>query len=161
MRLQHPIKNSNKRHNERVHREICKIGDNHTNQPTILNQHKESSHEGNKSTCDQREYQAASTTNLEQHINREHQKISGNAKNEARSQTTKKPYMSRRLQCDGCDKKFNKEETYKKHMKQVHGGKVDNKTSEINQQNKHQSKLTFQRILRSNKQTISTLDTII
>ena len=63
-----------------------------------------------------------------------------------------KKYVSKRIKCDNCEKKFNKTETFEKHMKQVHGSKSQS-----------QSEMTLLKVLRSsnnNKMKSSAQDSI-
>ena len=67
------------------------------------------------------------------------------------NQDTERITKSKRIQCKQCDKKFNKEHTFKTHMKSVH----NEQTTEARQKEIfNNSKLTFhdtRRNLRSNK----------
>ena len=66
---------------------------------------------------------------------------------------------SKRIHCDQCDKKFNKESTFQTHMKNIHGKEVSQ--SQNNQNNLNQVKLTFHgrtRTLRSHKDSASAPD---
>ena len=42
----------------------------------------------------------------------------------------KPKYVSKRIQCEKCEKKFNKNETFKTHMKKVHKIKLTSKENE-------------------------------
>ena len=67
----------------------------------------------------------------------------------------KKGYVSKRLKCKYCEKKFNKQETFDKHVKEIHKiGSIINEDIGINLQENSKSDnmdLTFQRKLRSKK----------
>ena len=73
---------------------------------------------------------------------------------------------SKRIHCNKCDKKFNKESTYEAHMRKAHNESNEsssqrNSNSQMNIENKIMPKLTFQkstRTLRSNKTVDSALD---
>ena len=67
--------------------------------------------------------------------------------------TGKKAYVSKRIACELCQRKFNKKETYSKHLKQAHG-----ETSR-NEEN-IESTMTFRKTLRSHKTTSRALKSI-
>ena len=72
------------------------------------------------------------------------------------NQSSKVKIASRRINCENCDKKFNKESTFKTHMKNVHGKDINNESIESN--NQTQVMLTFHertRTLRSYKKQSS------
>ena len=62
-------------------------------------------------TCEQCGFRSGSETLLKRHKDLNHNEINA---------TTRKTYTSKRLKCEYCDKKFNKFETFKKHMKLIH-----------------------------------------
>ena len=70
---------------------------------------------------------------------------------------SKKTYKSKRIKCDHCDKKFNKKETFIKHLKEAHQeiSKLGTKSIETT------LKMTFQRQLRSYKKSDSATNVII
>ena len=65
-------------------------------------------------------------------------------------------HKNKRIFCDYCERRFNKIETYEKHMKQDHAGRQ----KYMNNENLIQTTLPFQRILRSHKKAVSTLEPI-
>ena len=75
---------------------------------TLLNRHKELNH---------KEIQAQITPNLT-------------------STKTKTSYTSKRLKCNLCDKKFNKESTYENHVKKSHRGAQNRRISNENSNEK-------------------------
>ena len=72
------------------------------------------------------------------------------------SKTTQK---SKRLSCTFCEQKFNKKETYEKHMMKAHGERPENLNLNTDQ-NLIQTTIPFQRKLRSFKKTVSALEPI-
>ena len=131
-------------------------------------QHKERIHKNDKFTCDQCEYQAMSKTHLNRHIESVHKQPQPQhkcSKCDYKSPSKavmiqhneiihkKQHCVSKRIRCGNCEKKFNKRETYEKHMRLIHG---TNRT-------KSQQEVTFQKYLRSNnnnKNNGSALDSI-
>ena len=88
-----------------------------------LKRHTDSSHESiesnkkemrNRIACDECGYKTTSTTVLSQHKKLNHVK----------KETTRK--MTARIDCEKCNKRFNKESTYKTHMQKVHQTIVQN-----------------------------------
>ena len=67
-------------------------------------------------------------------------------------------YISKRRKCQHCEKRFNKEETYDKHMKNEHNGTQNTNASIELNSNYPIAKVTFQRNLRSNKKKHSQTD---
>ena len=67
--------------------------------------------------------------------------------------------VSKRIQCNSCEKKFNKESTFKNHMKNIHKEEASSQTSSQNSSsNLNQRKVTLpqnERILRSYKKISS------
>ena len=53
-------------------------------------------------------------------------------------------HRKKRISCNICEQKFNKKETYEKHMKKVHGGKQENMKI-ISDQNLVQTTIPFLR----------------
>ena len=84
--------------------------------------------------CDQCEYKTASKAMLRMHNRKEHieqegeKEIEVNVVQNMTKEKTKK-YISKRIKCEICDKKFNKETTYQKHMKSDHVGLVIEKNN--------------------------------
>ena len=73
----------------------------------------------------------------------------------------KKSNYSKRLHCEYCARKFNKEETYLKHMKQTHPENINTIDKISKSTDKSNQLLTpFQRIPRSNKKKGSALESI-
>ena len=61
----------------------------------------------------------------------------GGLKKHKESIHEKKPkYVSKRIQCNKCDKKFNKKETFKTHMKKIHNINLTGKENETQNQTK-------------------------
>ena len=56
---------------------------------------------------------------------------------------------SKRLKCDKCEKKFNKKETFHKHVETVHKSKGESNTNTNLNSTGETSEMTFQRNLRS------------
>ena len=110
----------------------------------------ETSHQSNKFPCDQCTYIAQNNPDLKLHVDKQHM---NNKDLPPRTQKTK------RISCNICEQKFNKKETYEKHMKKVHGGTQENMNI-ISDQNLVQTTIPFQRKLRSYKKTVSTLEPI-
>ena len=85
----------------------------------LLKQHKIIEHETEKIemrprlSCDICEFKSTSETVLNQHKNLNHKTTTKNIKKHS---TT----SSKRKKCEYCDKQFNKEETYNKHVKKAH-----------------------------------------
>ena len=127
----------------------------------FCNKHVESAHEF---ACEQCDYKATSKTLLKTHTDRDHEftcekcdyKSSTKIQLKSHSDTAHK---NKRIACDYCERKFNKKETYEKHMKQDHAGRQNYMNNE-NSQNLIQTTLPFQRILRSHKKAVSTLEPI-
>ena len=115
--------------------------------------------------CDKCEFNTASITMLKRHKSTNHKEdeiqiVDNRVENltEEKKQTNVKTYISKRIQCDNCDKKFNKESTFKKHMDTAQVGmdpvsmnsnkeglsSNKNNTSESNE-------MTFQYHLRKNR----------
>ena len=69
--------------------------------------------------CDECNFKTTSNTTLIMHKNSNHIK-------EKVSQIKIKTKMSNRTKCDICDKKFNKDCTYKKHMQKYHETVITN-----------------------------------
>ena len=93
-----------------------------------LSEHKASHQEEIIHQCNQCEYKASTKNKLKEHIENIHGAI--------KKQNPIKKYTAKRLKCDKCERKFNKVETFEKHLNMDH--KEDN-----------QSKLNFQIKLRS------------
>ena len=71
-----------------------------------------------------------------------------------------KSYEPKRIKCELCIKKFNKKETFNKHMKEAHKMSEDRSGGEGSKivENESQKQVTFQRNLRSLKKTESAID---
>ena len=70
-----------------------------------------------KLKCDHCEWSTGSKTLLKRHLLNTHEtKITETPK----ENTNNKKYISKRIKCEQCDKKFNKEATFTKHMESVH-----------------------------------------
>ena len=88
--------------------------------------------------CDECDYKATTKESIKTHIQSFHK---GNQK---------KIYVSKRIKCNLCDKKFNKKETYYKHMKVDHDQNINqNTTNQYNKLQSSQVNLPFQKILRN------------
>ena len=120
--------------------------------------------------CEQCEYKTASKAMLRKHKRTEHREteeiivvqnndplpvVQNSNKNK---ENTKKKYISKRIQCDHCDKKFNKESRFTVHMKTDHIGLDTNLRSNkeklidsINESHKTKD-MTFQYSLRTRVQ---------
>ena len=123
---------------------------------TLLNRHIETKHEVTKFHCDQCNYKATTKNNLNSHTEENHQNIS----------TTKKIYTSKRIKCELCDRKLNKEETFIRHKNQDHKAESSKNFKEVQKSNVEKQKnffepnMTFRRKLRSDKTTGSALESI-
>ena len=68
------------------------------------------------------------------------------------SSVHKTGYVPKRKHCEHCDKKFNKSETFKKHMKEVHNTEENSTQENPSKSNDYNPiEMAFQRQLRSNK----------
>ena len=68
------------------------------------------------------------------------------------SSAHRKGYVPKRKKCELCDKKFNKNETFKKHMKEVHNTEENLTQENPSKSNEYNSiEMAFQRQLRSKK----------
>ena len=86
--------------------------------------------------CDNCKFETRSITLFKKHTNG----CTKTLENELENETTKK--KSKRIHCDKCIKKFNKESTYKSHMKNTHG--VPAEESQKNRENEYTTKnMTF------------------
>ena len=85
-----------------------------------------------KITCNQCYWTTKSNALFKIHMRKEHNIMSIlNPTEQNRNSTEysiekiqKKTYVHKRIKCDKCDKKFNKKETFTKHMESVHKEKV-------------------------------------
>ena len=74
-----------------------------------LSEHTQSYHETPKFNCNQCDYMASTKTNLNKH------------KEDIHEVKEKVKYVSKRIKCEKCEKKFNKKETFMAHMNKFHG----------------------------------------
>ena len=75
--------------------------------------------------CELCEFTSGSETLIERHTETTHYEktsvsVCKSPKEKCQDKNLKKKYTSKRLKCKFCEKKFNKEETFTKHMKQSH-----------------------------------------
>ena len=95
--------------------------------------HKQATHRENRESCDQCEYNAATKGALIEHKKIHHTNNTfhcnqcdhmSETKDGLQKHTEfipdKKKYVTKRIQCQKCEKKFNKKETFNTHMKKYH-----------------------------------------
>ena len=87
-----------------------------------LNDHKHSQHEIRNYQSKQCDYKAVTRSGLNDHEKSIHNK-QPEVTQEARNTIKKPKYISKRIPCSICAKKFNKKETFEAHMKKYHGKK--------------------------------------
>ena len=109
--------------------------------------------------CDQCEYQTASKAMLRMHKRNKHKVVENetgvivdqNMRKEDSTEKTKK-YVSKRIKCEHCDRRFNKESRYQKHNKTDHVGLGNyvgtSKDSQVNEINNEITLLTLPYHLR-------------
>ena len=112
--------------------------------------HEKTVHEIAKFYCYQCNYTATTKTNLTEHVESNHKNMMNREVVNNTDITTKNTYISKRIKCKICVKKFNKEETYLKHMKQDHKENSIRGNNGV-QKTIPESMMTFQRTLRSDK----------
>ena len=136
-------------HNKTIHKQnsfACAYCDYKATMESNLNQHTKTNHKGDSFSCDQCDYKATLKSNLEQHTQMVHKKYHNeeineinedssistqemikaarnrrSMKNTMRIEQKSKTYVSKRIKCEKCEMKFNKNETYAKHMIKLHG----------------------------------------
>ena len=102
-------------------RQKCEQCDFKSSSIAHLNSHKNSAHEKHIPSCDQCDYKAPSRTDLRSHMetkqNDKTQNENESNENGINEHTAvlKKSNYSKRLHCEYCARKFNKEETYMNH----------------------------------------------
>ena len=77
--------------------------------------------------------------------------------NMIRDARARRQKVTKRIQCNSCEKKFNKESTFKNHMKNIHREEASSQNSNTNSK-LNQQKVTLpknERILRSYKKISS------
>ena len=79
-------------------------------------EHKTAVHNTNKFQCNQCDHKEETEGNLMRHKESTHEK--------------KGKYKSKRIQCEKCEKRFNKKETFKTHMKKIHNINVRSNENE-------------------------------
>ena len=81
--------------------------------------------ENDKMTCNLCYWSTKSNALLKIHMRKEHEVSSTmNPGENSLEKIQKKAYVHKRIKCEKCDKKFNKKETFKKHMESVHNEKL-------------------------------------
>ena len=120
------------RHKITVHEENkfnCDECDDKFETTTHLKIHKETIHEEKTFNCDQCHYQSTKEEDCIRHKETTHDipNVENTEENKAHSKGGKqnKKYVQKRKKCELCEKKFNKSETFDKHMRQVHGSKTN------------------------------------
>lgn len=111
------IRNSDEKHKDLVHKEVwypCDQCNYAATTKCSLNEHTQSYHEAANFTCNQCDYTASIKTNLNKH------------KEDSHEEKEKGKYVSKRIICDKCDKKFNKKETFRVHMNKFHAENIAN-----------------------------------
>ena len=114
---------------------------------TLLIRHQQSVHEGNKYKCDQCEHIATTKGSLEMHKGTHHihqcnqcdykdETKGGLTKHKESIHDNKSKYVSKRIQCENCEKKFNKRETFKIHMEKFHSINITRNKNETQSQTK-------------------------
>ena len=102
------------RHQQAAHREIrysCDQCEDKATTKEALIEHKKRHHDNNIFDCNQCDYTAETKGDLKKHTELIHDK--------------KNKYVTKRIQCQYCEKKFNKKETFKTHMKKFHNQTED------------------------------------
>ena len=92
-----------------------------------LNSHVHSTHESTHD-CNVCDFKATDKVSLERHIQSTHEDDITSTQNmisDARARREIKS-KSKRINCDKCQMRFNKEQTFQAHMKKVHGDKIMN-----------------------------------
>ena len=83
-----------------------------------LASHKQTVHNTISFKCNQCDHKEKTEVNIKKHQESAHEKKG------------KSKYVSKRIQCEKCEKKFNKSETFKTHMKKVHNMNLTSKENE-------------------------------
>ena len=99
-------------HKDSVHKEVrypCDQCNYVATTKGSLSEHTQSYHETPKFNCNQCDYMASTKTNLNKH------------KEDIHEVKEKVKYVSKRIKCEKCEKKFNKKETFMAHMNKFHG----------------------------------------
>ena len=113
------------RHKKAAHEEIsyeCNMCDHKTVSKTNLKMHMERTHEESQHPCRQCDHKATTNTKLKDHIKSIHEmQTKDRYENTTKKIKTTSKYISKRIQCTKCDKRFNKPETFKKHTEMQHG----------------------------------------
>ena len=98
-------------------------------------------HEGKDRNCDQGQNQSTAEDKSKKHIQGTHGGSEPSASmNQNQNQNQQKgkesvegfqskKYVLKRIKCEICEKRFNKSETFKKHMRQVHGSVSQNEVT--------------------------------
>ena len=102
---------------------------------TNLTNHKKDAHQRSirkRYKCDECDYICTSEAYLKHHTEKRHKQNSHQCEKNSTQKTTmnqhnqiQNPAKCKRIQCGKCDKKFNKQETFKTHMKKTHGQNMD------------------------------------
>ena len=95
-------------------------------------------------TCEVCTFKSTNENSLKMHINTNHAQ-----ENKIRASKTDNKRKSTRIQCEMCDNKFNKKETFEKHMKIVHQKPRRNETE--NEVGKLKESITSRKSINSNK----------
>ena len=89
-----------------------------------------------KLNCDHCEWSTGSKTLLNRHTTTHHKENPLKENEMVPKESQKKEYISKRIKCDKCDKKFNKVATFKKHMDLDHEEVINPNLSSSNLPNK-------------------------
>ena len=119
-------------HQKAIHMECnnpCNKCEYKANTKENLHKHIAECHEESEIKCNQCDHKAITKQDLNKHIDLTH--IDNNINNNENDNDDEKipsknrrsqKYISKRIKCQKCDKKFNKKETYQKHVNKIHGG---------------------------------------
>ena len=109
-----------------MHKEIfyqCNQCEHKAKSTASLIMHKETIHENQGIYCDQCDHKAATENDLHRHTKLSHEenliKCPQVETNSHRSKAKSK-YVSKRIQCPKCDKRFNKNDTFMKHQEKYY-----------------------------------------
>ena len=116
------------RHKRSTHPELqymCDQCDYKDTKEDSLNDHKQTQHKSSNHQCNQCDYNATTRSSLDDHKKSIHEKQPEVIEVilDTRKEIKKQKYVSKRIHCDVCDKKFNKKETFETHTRKYHSEK--------------------------------------